>query len=218
MILSLWNTIKYFQHSAEHTVLEYSKEFIYLCRSENRYGNFDVLTCDLLLISVFEDWFTKILGHSILSKIGRGKKKDNNETMWCHFSIAYFLSAWIVTVALIQMPVCQSVPEGIFQNNLHFIVFTKSKQYRHMENCASKPIPVLTRLPFFLGQVITLFSHALPLPASACQMCSVLWGPVPGTGHNPFRGPTRSPPCSSSELLQFHELACYMGICLQENK
>lgn len=91
------------------------------------------------------------------------------------------------------MPVCQSVPEGIFQNNLHFIVFTRSKQYRHMENCASKPIPVLTRLPFFLGQVITSFSHALPLPASACQMCSVLWGPVPGTGHNPFRGPTRSP-------------------------
>lgn len=147
-----------------------------------------------------------------------GKKKDNDETMWCHFSIAYFLSAWIVTVALIQMPVCQSIPEGIFQNNLHFIVFTRSKQYRHMENCASKSIPVLTRLPFFLGQVITSFSHALPLPASACQMCSVLRGPVLGTGHNPFRGPTRSPPCSPSELLQFHELACYMGICLQENK
>lgn len=67
--------------------------------------------------------------------------------MWCHFCIAYFLSV-NCNSAVIQVLVCQSIPEGIFQNNLHFIIFTRSKQYRHMENCASKPIPVLTRLRF----------------------------------------------------------------------
>lgn len=28
----------------------------------------------------------------------------------------------------------------------------------------------------------------MPLLASTCQMCSVLWRPMQSTGHNPFRG------------------------------
>lgn len=126
---------------------------------------------------------------------------------------------WIVAVALIWVVVCQSIPEGIFQKNLYFITFSRSKQCRQMENEARKAIPVLTRGYFLLVEQSLHHSlKSMPLPGSTVQMCSA------EHRHSPFRGYLASVPLvhvlnhSQSMWFYMNSLSGHTGICLWENR